>query len=278
MRKASYLVCCALSLGLGVEVASADVVTVSLTGHVVSSSLSGVTVNQAVTATYSYDTLTPLSSDGTYHPASPPASISVSAGGQTFQTQGNWNYQISVIPPGSGPTKFLFQAMIPPPQGGNPAVIAVAFTDFQDQWPTTNALPTAAPSLPASDGSISVYNSDGSNFSVQVDSFALVPSLTISPASSSFVAQQNFDAVVLLSAQISITSMQASVAGTPIPLSYPGTCQLAAPNSAGRVALVCPNASAVLASLGGGPVTITWQGVLGDGTTVQQIVIWNLVH
>ena len=51
-----------------------------------------------------------------------------------------------------------------------------------------------------------------------------------------------------MSSQIGITSLQASVGGNPIALSYPGTCQLAAANSAGRVAVICPNASAVLAS------------------------------
>jgi hypothetical protein len=104
-----------------------------------------------------------------------------------------------------------------------------------------------------------------------------VPALTISPASSSFTAQQSFDAVLLLSAQIPITSMQASVGGTPIALSYPGTCQLGAANNAGRASIFCPGASAALATLGGGPVQVDWQVVLGDGSTLQQSVLWNLV-
>jgi hypothetical protein len=71
--------------------------------------------------------------------------------------------------------------------------------------------------------------------------------------------------------------MQASVAGTPIPLNYPGTCPLGAANSTGRTGLYCPNASAVLATLGGGTQQIDWQVVLGDGTTVHQSVLWNLI-
>ena len=51
-------------------------------------------VGQAVTATYAYDSSTPLGADGAYHPASPPASISVSVAGQTYQSQSNWAYQI----------------------------------------------------------------------------------------------------------------------------------------------------------------------------------------
>ena len=104
-----------------------------------------------------------------------------------------------------------------------------------------------------------------------------MPSLSISPASSVFGAQQNFDAYVLLSSQIGITSMQASVGGTAIALNYPGTCQLAAANSAGRTALVCPNASAVLAGLGAGVTQVDWQVVLADGSTVQQSVLWSLI-
>ena len=104
-----------------------------------------------------------------------------------------------------------------------------------------------------------------------------MPSLSISPASSVFGAQQNFDAYVLLSSQIGITSMQASVGGTAIALNYPGTCQLAAANSVGRTALVCPNASAVLAGLGAGVTQVDWQVVLADGSTVQQSVLWSLI-
>jgi hypothetical protein len=71
--------------------------------------------------------------------------------------------------------------------------------------------------------------------------------------------------------------MQASVNGTSIGLSYPGTCSLAPANNAQRTALICPNAAAILSTLGGGPVTINWQVVLGDGSVLQQSVIWNLV-
>jgi hypothetical protein len=114
-------------------------------------------------------------------------------------------------------------------------------------------------------------------FYVQLDTWGLAPSITVSPASSSFIAQQNFDAVLLLSAQLSAASMQASVGGTSIGFSYPGTCQLAQANTAQRTALICPNAAAVLAGLGGGPVTINWLITLADGSTLQQSVIWNLV-
>jgi hypothetical protein len=280
MRKIVSLGLCTLAFAFGVSVASADVVTVNLTGHVtqVNDSTLNIQVNSPVTATYSYDTLAPLGSDGFYHPTAPPANVTVSVAGQTYQSQSNWNYMVQVTPntPGTFGSSFHYIAASPETQGVT-SLIVVSFNDNSGGWPSSAALPTTAPSLSQSlSGSISVQpNSPG--FLIQIDTVTLAQSLTISPASSSFVAQQNFDAVVLLSSQIGITSMQASVGGTPIALSYPGTCQLAAPNSVGRTALVCPNASAVLAGLGAGATQVDWQVVLADGSTVQQSVIWNLV-
>lgn len=281
MRSTSYLVGCVLALGLGINVASADVVTVSVAAHVTSINDSSLplALGQAVTATYSYDTLTSPVSNGTYQPVAPPATISVSAGGQTWQSQSNWTYQVTVSPNGGFQQPAFDYSARYAPSAGAPQSIDIFFDD--SVWPTSTALPTDVPpaSFGLSYGQISVIPPNGSGgFVAQVDTVTLLPSLTISPASSNFLAQQNFDAVVLLSSQISITSMQASVAGTPISLSYPGTCQLAPANNAGRTALVCPNASAVLATLGGGSVTIAWQVVLGDGSTIQQSVIWSLVQ
>jgi hypothetical protein len=289
MRRKSCLGGCVLALGLGVNVASADVVTVNLTAHVtrVNDSSLPIVVGQPVTATYSYDTLTlsapPPNPPGTYYPSPPPASVSVSVGGQIYQAQGNaWIYQITVLPTLSPtPASFAYTVAAPyvPPGPPPPVFISINFNDTSGQWLLGTALPTTAPPF-TPNGSIFVQPAGGSSgFVALVDSATLVPSVTISPASSSFVAQQNFDAVVLLSSQIGITSLQASVGGFGIPpLSYPGMCQLAPANNAGRTAVVCPNASAVLANLGGGPVTINWQVTLTDGSTVQQSVTWTLVR
>ncbi len=292
MRKAFYLACCTMCLGLGVEAAAADVVTVNVTAHV--TDVQGdpgqgpvsVGIGQTVTGTYSYDSSTPLSSDGMYYPAAPPAAMAVSVGSQTIQGQTTWTYQISVsVGSGSFPNtaNFDYRAIAPRPAGqmyGSGVMLHFGFSDNANQWPASTALPTNAPTISDLTGShIEIFDpNSGWKMTAQVDSVAQVPALTISPSTSSFLPQQGFDAVVLLSAQLPITSMQASVAGTPIPLSYPGTCQLAAPNNAGRAALVCPNAAAVLAALGGGPTTINWQVVLGDGSVLQQSVVWNLIQ
>ena len=287
MRKLVWLGICTLALGLGVSVASADVITVALTGHVIDvydSSL-GVTVGQAVTATYSYDTSS-LGSNGSFQPAPPYANIDLSVtGGPAYQTQSNWAFTITVSS-GAAPEPIFFNytATSPSSSSGGSTSLSVAFAAPAGLWLSPSTLPTTAPSnlttsptSPGVAGEIEVELPNSYGFAVQVDSAALAPAITVSPASSSFIAQQNFDAVLLLSAQISVTSMQASVGGTSIGFSYPGTCQLAAANAAQRTALICPNAAAVLAGLGGGPVTINWLVTLADGSTLQQSVIWNLV-
>ena len=287
MRKAVWLGICGLALGLGVEAASADVVTIAFTGQVTAGDPSiGVASGQAVTGVYSYDASTPtsgpvtLSSNGgtglAYTFASPPANMTISvAGGPTYQTQSNWTFQATV----TQPAQFSYAASSPS-SDTNPTAITLTYFDLQGQWLGSSvSLPTTAPptlngfQLPGN-----IYLGQGaSGFYVQILTASLVPSITVSPASSSFIAQQNFDAVLLLSTQLSVSSLQASVGGTSIGFSYPGTCQLAAANGAQRTALICPNAAAVLAGLGGGPVTINWLITFADGSTAQQSVIWNLV-
>ena len=278
MRKAMWSGICALAWVLGTGVASADVVTVTLTGTVsrVNDPSSNVQVGAPATATYSYDTFAPSSSPGFYAPAAPPASISVTVAGQTYQSQSNWVYVLNVNPSTSGSNGSSLDYYAADPANGQNSLL-IGISNNLGSWPASAAIPATAPPIGlGSTGSINVMPGSA-GFSIEITSATLAPSLTISPASSSFVAQQNFDAVVLLSSQIGVTSMQASVGGAPIALSYPGTCQLTAPNSAGRTALICPNASAVLAALGAGATQVDWQVVLADGSTVQQSIIWNLV-
>ena len=229
-----------------------------------------------------YDTLAQLDSDGNYPEFAPPASISLVVAGQTYQSQSDWIFQITVTPnaPGIFGSSFTYiggsQATGSDP---NASYIFLSLGDNSSSWPASAALPTSVPpsnSL-SSNGIVNVSPAGSGGFQVQLNSWNQVPSLTISPASSSFIAQQNFDAVLLLSSQIGVTSMQASVGGNSIGFSYPGTCQLAQANNAQRTALICPNAAAVLATLGGGPATINWQITLADGSVLQQSVAWNLV-
>ena len=284
MRKAMWLGICTLALGFGASLASADVITVAVTGHVIQVNGSlGVTQGQAVTGTYSYDASSPSSGPAGFAPGlaylftSPPSSMTVSiVGGPTYQTDNTWTFQGGVVQ--TGTLAFAYSATSPSSTNGSPTLF-YQFSDSNNQWLSSSfSLPTTVPPLSSGvAGVLIITPTTSSNIYVQIDTATLVPSITVSPANSSFIAQQNFDAVLLLSAQLSVTSMQASVGGNAIGFSYPGTCQLAQPNNAQRTALICPNAAAVLAGLGGGPVTINWLITLADGSTIQQSVIWNLV-
>lgn len=288
MKRASYIVGCALSLGLGVESASADVVTVNVTAHVTQivndnvGIFAGINPGQSITGTYSYDTNTPLNNYGFYQPASPPANVTVWAGPLTFQSLTTSLFAIFVTPSPGAPTSasFSVNAMNDEPPGSGPTGDRISFSFGDSSWPASNALPTGAPANQnLSTSQIVIQNNPtGAELIAQIDSVALAPSLTLSPATGSFLTQQNFDAAVVLSAQIPIANMQASANGQTLPLSYPGTCQLAPANNANRSAILCPNASAVLATLGGGATTINWLVTLADGSTLNQSVVWTLIQ
>jgi hypothetical protein len=175
MHKVLWFAGCALSLGLGLNVASANVVTVNLTGHVtsVNDPSSPITVGEPVTASYSYDTSTAIQ---TYALCTPFLSMSVSVGGLTVQMQNNNNcmYLISIYS-GSNFGQLVYD-MFTPGQIG-PA-ISVRFYDLSGHWPASSALPTNAPPMSEAHGDISVTPPNSSSFNVfnvQVDSATLAP-------------------------------------------------------------------------------------------------------
>src|SRR5262249_11704344 len=160
--------------------------------------------------------------------------------------------------------------------------IRVDFYDLTGQWPTSDDPPDGAPMLASFEASqISVMGPPNENYyfiSIAIDSVALLAgSAEVSPAAGTFLPQQHFDAAVLLPATSApIATMQASVAGTPVALSYPGTCQLAPANTTGRPALLCPGADTALTSLQG-VTQIDWLVTLTDGSLLTQSVQWNLI-
>lgn len=88
----------------------------------------------------------------------------------------------------------------------------------------------------------------------------------------------SFDVVVLLPLfGAPVATMQASVAGQPLALNYPGTCQLATPTSSGRAALLCPGADAALVSLQG-ITQVDCLVTLSDGSSFTQSVQWKLLR
>jgi hypothetical protein len=162
--------------------------------------------------------------------------------------------------------------------------IQIDFLDTTGQWPASSDPPAGAPA-PASFADSQIYIEQGPfnqnyyQIVAQVDSVELVSStIAISPTAGSFLPQQHFDAAVWLpTSGAPVATMQASVAGTPLTLNYPGTCQLAPANSAARPALLCPGADTALASVQG-LTQIDWFVTLTDGTSFTQSVKWDLVR
>ena len=290
-------------LGLLLEVcaqnALATVVTVNVQAHVIqwgdTEGIFGgqITVGQAITASYTYDSLSipgmvVRNGFSEYLASAPPAALTVSAGPFTFQSAtGIEAVQIGVMPsPASGqPSSFALMSQTgqPLPSGTPVGPIQFMFGDSSGQWPPSVALPLVAPAianLSLSRIVVEVGQTSSSQIVAQVDSVALVPpSILVSPLTgSSFVSQQRFDFALIAPAGSTVSSAQVTAHGSPMPL-YPGAgCQLAPANSANRPVVLCPYGDQFLAYLGSGPQQLTFQVVLSDGTTINQSVVWTLIE
>jgi len=312
MKTAVSMLFGVLVLVFRMDFAGAAVITVNVTGHVVGFSSSpsdpfanNIYVGEPITASYTYDTATGPYLQDTYRPNMPPASSAVNIGPFTFGSVlppagsfpgSNPAMEVAVFP-GMSANGASFSIAVPNNQllqGGTPAAnpnqliygVSFNFYDATGQWPADMNLPSGAPAL-ASLANSSIYiimNSAtvSENINIQIDSVALVPTtFEVSPASGNFVAQQRFDAALLVPAGMAqITTAQASVNGNPISaLSYPaGTCTLAPTTTSS--AILCPNASDFIdpAAVLPGPTIVDWQVTLTDGTVMHQTVSWNRVH
>src|SRR5690606_14828206 len=120
----------------------------------------------------------------------------------------------------------------------------------------------------------------GTSFEVQavIEAAELIvaDAFEVSPAAGNFVGGQQFDAALILPRNRSVASAHASVSGLPLPLSYPGNCQLLPPDSAQKQSLLCPDAHTVLPTAHGEP--IEWTVVLTNGTTLTQTVNWVVAN
>jgi len=296
MKLLSWIAGFAVLTGLGTGTLAAQPISVRVKGHVTgwydTSGLVGpyLPVPLPVTATYTYDPNgTVIPSGGNQYSLSPTtASIVVNAGPFTFQTGPGSTLQarISQGVPGSYWGEFTIQGFQDPPlpNGANVSLIWISFLDPAAQWPTSGFLPTGAPNITdfsASQMALSGSGPGNSSFqiTIQIDSAQLLPpQIEVSPQTGSFVPQQHFDAAVLLPiGGAPVATLQTSIGGNQLPLSYPGTCQLTTPTSLGRAVLVCPGADAVLAAYQGF-TQVDWLVTLTDGSTFTQSVQWNSIR
>lgn len=295
MKLSSCILCCALSV-LGVGSAAAKSITVRVTGHVTAfnnatGALGQIVAGEVITGTYTYDTNTANldttgDGNGHYQPSVPPANTSISLGSLLFQSVATSQFDIDVRPvaPALGGTGY-FTILATNGQslasGASVSHIGIAFADPYGQFPSSNALPTGAPILKQlnfSAAHVDGYLNGGAwEFDAQIDSVQFVPpAIEVIPSTGDILPQQHFDAALLLPPGAPIATMQASVGGNPIPLFYPGSCQLVAPNSVGRAAILCPSVQLPPAGVDTQPLTILWQVVLTDGTQLNQTVQWTV--
>jgi hypothetical protein len=109
---------------------------------------------------------------------------------------------------------------------------------------------------------------------IEVADLIVADTLNVSPASGTFIPNQHFDAALLLPRNSVVRNAHALANGMLLPLTYPGTCQLLAPNSAGKPALLCPNADEALSRAGGAP--IEWTVEMTNDAILTQTVNWEI--
>ncbi len=286
----------ALLFGIYVAPASAVPLTVYINAHVAMVSdtaglLGGqLAVGQTATGKYTYETSVPDQEPdpmyGVYSEGISQALTQISAGPLVFASDAaspNWNYTVTVHPsytPGSAWSDLWINSNgnRPLPNGATVDFIQISLVDHYGHAPSSEYLPTSAPDLQAySEKSVTVIGSSvAGSYTVvfEIDSVTTVApdALIVLPASGSSLQVQHFDAALLVSQGKQISSMQATVNGTPVQLTYPGTCTLAPPNSQSRPAILCPNVTTQLQS---GPNHVQWQIQLSDGTQAETSVDWE---
>ncbi|MET0498933.1 MAG: hypothetical protein ABW106_11785 [Steroidobacteraceae bacterium] len=245
-----------------------------------------IVLGQRVTGTYVYNTntpnLSPIPALGEYRPYANESRMRFAVGSTVFEaaqpTQGTVIY-LNADEFSNG--QFLMRSNDNKPLASG-ALISDITLRIAGQGNVTQsvALPTVAPDLAGYwtkevviDGTLG-----GNSFHVravlETAELIVADALTVSPASGSFVANQRFDAALILPRNSSITSMRTTANGQWLPLSYPGSCQLRPQVGTGKPSLVCPSAEVVLGISAGAPVE--WTVELTDGTTLTETVDWDI--
>jgi len=103
--------------------------------------------------------------------------------------------------------------------------IQIHLADDSGQTPASDALPSAAPDLSKyTEREVRVRGGFSGSFEFQaVIESAEIVAIEVLPAESRFLAQQHFDAALLLPVGSTIANAHASASGNALPLTYPGT-------------------------------------------------------
>lgn len=293
MKKAALFVSGLLLTALASAPAMAETVRVRITARVIQvtdhgSVLQGkIVVGSRMTGTYVYSTTTPNNSQnpevGIYQPFANEARMRFVAGGFVFENnQPTQGMNIFVDPQDNfGSGTFLMSSFDNKPlsSGVNVSDISFRFNGSGNMTQTT-ALPAVVPDLMGYfTKEVIIGGGSGLSFLVnaRIESAELVVAdvLQVSPASGSFLPNQQFDAALTLPRNSTVVNVIAKANGAPLPIGYPGYCTLVPPaNSAAQPAVLCPGADAVLPQAAGAP--IEWTVELSNGSILTETSNWTL--
>ena len=237
-----------------------------------------------VNGLYVYNTNTPDQSpypeEGEYRPFANQARMRFAAGSHVFESaQPTQGISIYIFGDSSGTGSFMMSSHDNKPlaNGADVNEIILSF-DGTGNLTQSDSLPNVAPILDDYWGKEVRIQGGSYSLVAQVEASELIVpnAMVVSPAAGSFLPNQHFDAAVILPRNSSVSHAHALANGAPVGLYYPGNCQLEAPNSAGRPALLCPGANAALSLAAGAP--IEWIVELTNGTILTQTVNWTLAQ
>lgn len=291
MKKAALLLSGLLLSAFVSGPASAEVVRVRLTARVSQiedpgSALAGkIVVGQRVNGLYVYNTNTPNQSQfpgvGDYRPYANEGRVRYAIGSLVFESkQPTQGIGIIVQPQTFGEGQFAIISSDNKPLADGTAVGSI-WMELRGQGNVTQSidLPNVAPVLQqyftkeviiGANSPTGFYNIRAT---IEAAELIVTDAIVVSPASGTFAANQHFDAAVILPRNSVVSTAHATANGAPLPLSYPGSCQLQPQIGTGKPSLLCPAADHVLNIQPGAP--IEWTVELTNGTIFTETVNWE---
>jgi len=273
--------------------AAAEVVRVRVTARVshisdTNNVLAGkVVIGQRVNGLYVYNTNTPNQAPfpgfGDYRPYANEARVRFAMGSLVFESaQPTQGIGILVRAENGSGNPGLFNVMSSdnkPLADGTIVAQLQLLLDGLGNVTQSVALPTVAPIVQTYGTRQIVVRANAPTGSyiidAQVEAAELVipDAIVVTPASGTFVANQHFDAAVILPRNSVVSTAQATVNGVPVGLSYPGTCQLQPQVGTGKPSILCPSADAAIPVQPDSP--IDWTVTLTNGTVYTESVTWE---
>jgi hypothetical protein len=249
---------------------------------------------QVVMGTYKYDIQVPDQAVDPYFGAyvQPYASLKLVAGMLVFESEEVSGMQVArhvAVEPSRSPGNSAAMLRIESatnkqlPNGASVAGIGFEFRDSTGQEPASDALPSTAPNLHNFSERRAFVHGElaGQHYSIGMDiehvySTGTESDFVISPGKSTFVYGQRFDVALLVPPQSQVVRAHSSLNGMRLPMSYPGSCHLASPNSQNRPTIVCPDAHLQLPAMEG-TQRVDWAVELLNGDVIENSVEWTMI-